>query len=179
MMSLALPPRPTQGSLTLTPENVRARINRSRSVSPSSLEKPRDESQMDKVMPALSSKLSYLSFFPFLLLPFLPSSHAHRHRPLLYRGRRLPVLRPSSANALPSNPATSSSSVGLTSPIMPSMPMQPMLAFVTSPDDMLCAYAERKAAGFGGSITTAPILFQRPIQVPVADERCEPYEYGQ
>jgi hypothetical protein len=40
----SLSPRQTQGPLTLTPEDVRARINGSRSVSPSSFEKPRDES---------------------------------------------------------------------------------------------------------------------------------------
>ena len=100
----SLSPRQTQGPLTLTPENIKARINGNRLVSPSSLERPGDESQMDEVMPLLNSKffLSSLSFFPFLFLPYLSSSDAHRDRSLLQRGRRLPVLRPSSTNALPS-----------------------------------------------------------------------------
>ena len=99
----SLSPRQTQGPLTLTPEDIRARINGNRSVSPSSLEKPRDESQMDEVMPALSSKFSLYCppSFPFLFLPFFPSSDAYRHRPL-HRRRRLPVLHPSRTNALPS-----------------------------------------------------------------------------
>ena len=63
----SLSPRQTQGPLTLTPEDIRARINGNRSVAPSSLEKPRDESQMDEVMPTLSSKF----FFVFPLLSFL------------------------------------------------------------------------------------------------------------
>ena len=60
----------------LTPEDITAIINRSRSVSPCSLERDRDESQMgmDEVMPALSSKfllsslLSVSYSFPFILL---------------------------------------------------------------------------------------------------------------
>ena len=100
----SLSPRQTQGPLTLTPENIKARINGNRLVSPSSLERPRDESQMDEVMPLLSVSflLSSLSFFLFLLLPYRPSSDAHRDRPLLHRGRLLSVLCPSSTNALPS-----------------------------------------------------------------------------
>ena len=47
-VSRSLSPRQTQGLLTLTPEDIKARINGNRSVSPSSLEKPRDESQMDE-----------------------------------------------------------------------------------------------------------------------------------
>ena len=49
---------------------------------------------------------------------------------------------------------------------MSSMPMQPMPASVMSPDDMLRAYAERKAAGankgFGGGISTAQISYPVP-----------------
>ena len=100
----SLSPRQTQGPLTLTPENNKARIKENRLVSPSSLERPGDESQMDEVMPLLSVNflLSSISFFPFSFLPYLPSSDAHRDRPLLHRGRRLPVLCPSSTNPLPS-----------------------------------------------------------------------------
>ena len=52
----------------LSSENNRVRINGSRLVSPSLLEKHRDESQMemDEVIPALSSKF-FLFVFPFLL----------------------------------------------------------------------------------------------------------------
>ena len=68
-------PRQTQGPLALTPEDIKARINGNRPVSPSSLAKLRDENQMDEVLPALSSKFSFvfpLSFFIF------PSNDAYR-----------------------------------------------------------------------------------------------------
>ena len=77
----------------LSSEDNRARINGSRLVSPSSLEKHRDGGQMemDEVIPALSSKFFFVCFpspsFHFLFLLFHPSSDAHRHRPLLHRGR--------------------------------------------------------------------------------------------
>ena len=93
--------RHTQGLLTLTPEDIKARINGNRSVSPSSLEKPRDESQMDEVMPALNSKFSLSSLlFPVLFLLLVmrtgtgPSSTGDNDF--------LPVLHPSSTSALPS-----------------------------------------------------------------------------
>ena len=66
----SLSPRQTQGPSTLTPENNKARIKENRLVSPSSLERPRDESQMDEVMPLLSSKFSFV--FPLLLNFLIP-----------------------------------------------------------------------------------------------------------
>ena len=99
--SRSLSPRQTQGLLTLTPEDIKARINRNRSVSPSSLEKPRDESQMDEVMPALNSKF-YLSslFFSFLFLLLVMRTGTD----VSSTGDNdfLPFLHPSSTNALPS-----------------------------------------------------------------------------
>ena len=72
----SLSPRQTQGPLALTPEDIKARINGSRPGPPSSLAKPRDEGQMDEVMPALSSKFSFI--FPLLSFFILPSNDAHR-----------------------------------------------------------------------------------------------------
>ncbi|EDR02439.1 uncharacterized protein LACBIDRAFT_295409 [Laccaria bicolor S238N-H82] len=143
----SLSPRQTQGPLTLTPEDIRARINGGRSVSPSSAEQPRDENQMDEVMPALS-----------MMRTGADSSTGDDD-----------FLFSTPAAPTPSHPkpTASSSSAGLTSPVMSSMPMQPMPASVMSPDDMLRAYAERKAAGankggFGGGISTAQISYPVP-----------------
>ena len=67
-----------------------------------------------------------------------------------------------------------SSSAGLTSPVMSSMPMQPMPRSVMSPDDMLRAYAGHKATstnkGFGGGISTAQISY--PIPAAITSARC-------
>ena len=72
----SLSPRQMQGPLALTPEDIKARINGNRPVSPSSFVNPRDESQMDEVMPALSSKFSFV--FPLLSFFIFPSNDAYR-----------------------------------------------------------------------------------------------------
>jgi hypothetical protein len=60
---------------------------------------------------------------------------------------------------------TSTPQQQLSSPVMSTMPMQPMPANVMSPDEMLRAYAERKksmSASKGGPVSTAFISYPMP-----------------
>ena len=118
----------------LIPEDIRARINRSSLVSPSSLERHRDESQTE-----IDDVAQYV-FFVFPLLLSVPHSS-----PFLFSSD---ATDPGDDDFMFSTPAAptpsrhkpmASSSASLASPVMSSMPMRPMLASLISPDDMLRA----------------------------------------
>ena len=118
--------------------------------------------EMDEVLPALSSK-----FF------CLPCPSFRGTDPSSTGDNDFMFSTPAAPTPSHHKP-TASSSAGLTSPVMSSMAMQPMSASIMFADNMLRAYAERKAMAanksFEGGISMAQISysFQRPIQGPVA-----------
>ncbi|KAI8977713.1 hypothetical protein BD414DRAFT_422393 [Trametes punicea] len=117
-----LSPVQTAGPLSLTAEDIRARMAGQEAA-------PRPS--IDEVMPALSMMRT-------------GGEHGADNDEPLFK----PVV------AMPAAPSPTHQTPK--SPIMGLMPMQPMPANVMSPDDMLRAYAERRA--MGGSITGAPSL---------------------
>ncbi|KAF7760682.1 hypothetical protein Agabi119p4_10091 [Agaricus bisporus var. burnettii] len=148
----ALSPRQAQGPLTLTPEDIRARIaaGRARSAS-NATSSPAQQSQknseeMDDVFPALTMMRTDQS--DELLLPTPP---------------------PAAHNNLPLTP-TPQSPQRVMSPVMGSIPMpmpMPMPASVMSPDDMLRAYAERRRTGAPAGISNSPISYPMSPPPPV------------
>ena len=72
----SLSPRQSKGPLTLTPDDIRARIaanKRSRSISPSEISNSGND--IDEVMPALRSELSHVKYLIILLIPFLSDAN--------------------------------------------------------------------------------------------------------
>ncbi|KAI0824357.1 hypothetical protein BC628DRAFT_1322877 [Trametes gibbosa] len=119
-----LSPIQTAGPLSLTPEDIRARMAGQESA-------PRPS--IDEVMPALS------------MMRTGGDGLANNDEMLFKAQVAMPAL-PSPTHQTPK------------SPIMGVMPMQPMPANVMSPDEMLRAYAERRAMG-----ATSPSVPSFPI----------------
>ncbi|KAF8151440.1 hypothetical protein B0H34DRAFT_625733, partial [Crassisporium funariophilum] len=123
--SASFSPRQTQGALTLTPEDIRARIGSSKGAKStvSHDDVPNSgNSEMNDLLPALSMMRTGND-------PSLPDD-------FLFSAPTAPA--PSYPKPVTSTPQQ------MSSPIMSTMPMQPMPASVMSPDEMLRAYAERK-----------------------------------
>ncbi|KAI0350811.1 hypothetical protein OH77DRAFT_1412417 [Trametes cingulata] len=108
-----LSPIQTAGPLSLTAEDIRARMTGQESA-------PRPS--IDEVMPALSMMRT-------------GGDGAANNDEMLFKAQVAMPAAPSPTHQVPK------------SPIMGVMPMQPMPANVMSPDDMLRAYAERRAMG--------------------------------
>ncbi|KAH9475110.1 hypothetical protein JR316_0012221 [Psilocybe cubensis] len=130
-------PRQTQGALTLTPEDIRSRIAAGRARAASNAAQQHEEkSNLDELMPALS--MMRTGNDPSAPDTLLFSSPAPVSPP--------PPAYPKSVSASPSYVSMSPQmqAQALSSPVMHTMPMQPVPASVMSPDEMLRAYAERK-----------------------------------
>ncbi|KAI0668098.1 hypothetical protein C8Q78DRAFT_980400 [Trametes maxima] len=110
-----LSPIQTAGPLSLTPEDIRARMTGQDAA-------PRPS--LDEVMPALSMMRT-------------GGDEAATKGEMLFDAQMSMPAAPSPTHQVPQ------------SPIMGVMPMQPMPANMMSPDDMLRAYAERRAMGAG------------------------------
>jgi hypothetical protein len=138
-----LSPTQTQGPFTLTPEDIRARINGSEGA-------PRPS--VDEMMPALSSEypLSFL-YSATILIRIL--SVMRQGGDGQFANENL-ITSPMPTPPTPTYNATSGQIER--SPIMGLMPMQPMPANVMSPDELLRAYAESKARG-GGAASPPPV----------------------
>ncbi|KAI0367124.1 hypothetical protein BV20DRAFT_584984 [Pilatotrama ljubarskyi] len=108
-----LSPVQTAGPLSLTAEDIRARMSGQESA-------PRPS--IDEVMPALSMMRT-------------GGDGATNNDEMLFKAQVAMPAAPSPTHQVPK------------SPIMGVMPMQPMPANMMSPDDMLRAYAERRAIG--------------------------------
>ncbi|KAF8968497.1 hypothetical protein BDZ97DRAFT_1654857 [Flammula alnicola] len=131
-------PRQTQGPLTLTPEDIRSRIAAGKSKNSTQ----ENGNEFSEIMPALSMmRTGGNSSEPDDLLLSTPAPLAPTYPK--------PVITTPQAMA---------------SPVMSTMPMQPMPANVMSPDEMLRAYAERKKSMAGHkSITPASISYPMPV----------------
>jgi hypothetical protein len=132
-------PRQREGALALTPEDIRARINASKK------DGQEKENFAADLMPALSMMRTGDASNDDYLLPASPPPAAH------------PKITTTAQPVAPQN---------VSSPVMSTMPMQPMPASVMSPDDMLRAYAERKkqaaAAAAAGGRVGSPIMTNSP-----------------
>ncbi|PPR07966.1 hypothetical protein CVT24_002645 [Panaeolus cyanescens] len=117
----AMSPRQTEGAMALTPEAIRARIHNAREK-----EDARKDS-MDEVMPALSMMRTGND-------PTSPDDFLFHHTDAA-------PAPPPPAYIHPHHGSTASP---LQSPVVNTMPMDPVPASVMSPDEMLRAYAERK-----------------------------------
>jgi hypothetical protein len=152
-------PRQTQGALTLTPEDIRSRIaagkarNAAQQQQQQQHEKENEKKEKDngfaELMPALSMMRTGGTDSSANGDDFLFSTPTPQTPPPSY-------VKPTS-QLQPQQTA---------SPVMSSMPMQPMPANVMSPDEMLRAYAERKkmAAGMGAGMGGKPaISYPMPV----------------
>ncbi|KAF5350063.1 hypothetical protein D9756_009291 [Leucocoprinus leucothites] len=173
---VTLSPRQTQGALTLTPEDIRARIlagSQARARSTSNASAPptppkEKEDNYDDVLPALSMMRTDQSE-EFLLPSPPPQSHAPLHT-ASYPESYTVSLPPTSYPYATATPITSPGSPppAMMSPVMATMPMP---ASVMSPDEMLRAYAERKKSnttpvsvvGHGYNMTMAPAIASPPM----------------
>ena len=160
--SASFSPRQTQGAMTLTPEDIRSRITAGKTKNGS-----QDKSEFAEFMPALSSKSTFSVVSPCIFLFTRPT--------VMRTGSGDPsepddfLLSAAAAAPTPPIPAypksVTSTPQQLSSPVMSTMPMQPMPANVMSPDEMLRAYAERKksmSATKGGPVSTAFISYPMP-----------------
>ncbi|KAF9530763.1 hypothetical protein CPB83DRAFT_787889, partial [Crepidotus variabilis] len=147
-------PRQTAGALTLTPEDIRARIaaGRARSGSSAANGGAKDMGGADDLLPALSMMRTGS------LDPSQPDEYLLRSQ--------TPTTPTLPEAAHPKALSSHTSSAATASPVMPSMPMQAMptasTGAVMSPDEMLKAYADRKkalaaAASGGGAGSTSSI----------------------
>ncbi|KAF9553430.1 hypothetical protein CPC08DRAFT_767542 [Agrocybe pediades] len=125
-------PRQTQGALTLTPEDIRSRITSKKS--------------QEQAQSYPEEKNGFAEFLPALSMMRTGGDDKQGQDDFLFP---TPVSPPPAY----AKPATSISTAfasqqqqpaAMNSPVMSSMPMQPMPASVMSPDEMLRAYAERK-----------------------------------
>ncbi|KAF9448765.1 hypothetical protein P691DRAFT_775192 [Macrolepiota fuliginosa MF-IS2] len=129
----ALSPRQTHGPLAPTPEDIRAYIaagSRARitsNISTPSAATTQQKDEIDDVLPALSMMRTDQG--EDHLFPAPAPAHIH----------------PAPPSSIPSLPPT------MMPPVMATMPL-PMPAGVMSPDEMLCAYAERR-----GTRTMTPV----------------------
>ncbi|PPQ72824.1 hypothetical protein CVT25_000808 [Psilocybe cyanescens] len=167
-------PRQTQGALTLTPEDIRSRIaaGRARAASNAAAQQQQVQVQkqqqqhyqqqqhghdekaagggagFDEFMPALSMMRTGndpAAPDDLLFAASAPSSPIPTSPPPAYP-KSAASTPPMASYASYASPPMQSQALpaGLSSPVMGSMPMQPMPASVMSPDEMLRAYAERK-----------------------------------
>ena len=124
-------PIQTAGPLSLTVEDIRARMSGQES-------EPRPS--IDEVMPALASEFNVL-----IILGLFGSSN--RYHLVMRTGEQNGASDELLLNTQMPSPPMPAHQSSPKSPIMGAMPMQPMPANVMSPDDMLRAYAERRAMG--------------------------------
>ncbi|KDR71567.1 hypothetical protein GALMADRAFT_143833 [Galerina marginata CBS 339.88] len=142
-------PRQTQGAMTLTPEDIRSRI---------AAGKARNAAAAQEKDITTEKDTGFAELMPALAMMRTGNTDASGNDDLLFA---------TPASPPPAYPKpTSNYTTPMASPVMATMPMQPMPANVMSPDEMLRAYAERKksmsmAAGKG--LTTASISYPMPV----------------
>ncbi|PPQ97829.1 hypothetical protein CVT26_012930 [Gymnopilus dilepis] len=174
-------PRQAQGALTLTPEDIRSRIAAGKARAAASAAADKDgaavgasatsENSFAELMPALSMMRTGGSDSDDLLFPAPPSPAPLPPMPVspppasypkpLTHAQSFSVSQSQSQSY--SQPTSGTTTPAPMSPVMGTMPMQPMPASVMSPDEMLRAYAERKKsmAMIGGKM--ASISYPVPV----------------
>ncbi|KAG6906500.1 hypothetical protein DXG01_013660 [Tephrocybe rancida] len=144
-----LSPRQTTGPLTLTPEDIRARIHgRSTPSSTSATE----SQEYDEVMPALS-----------MMRTGSPTHQHHQTDEYLLPQHPAPAY----TSSLPSAYSPASSGFTISAYASPSTPSTPPVVPVMSPDDLLRAYAVRKGTSSPAPTSSSPSSFASPASPKV------------
>ena len=151
----AMSPRQTHGPMSLSTEDIRSRIGTGSKHQKNDTNGGKD---MDDVLPALSMMRS--------------GNDPTKEDDFLF------TQQPAAAPALPPKAVTSPKQVPsqLSSPVMSTIPMQPMPANVMSPDEMLRAYAERKKSlskksDSSSSITSPKMAISYPLPAATTTSR--------